>query len=64
VDLLAAAAVTAARRAGEFADAIESRGGAVSTAEPPTPLSYRDAVLGAVVLATIAAGILAGAWLV
>jgi energy-coupling factor transport system permease protein len=62
VDLLAAAAVTAGRRAAEFADAIEARGGTVSTAETTPPLTYRDAVVGAVVVMAIAAGLLLTLW--
>jgi energy-coupling factor transporter transmembrane protein EcfT len=57
VDLLAAASVTAARRAGEFADAIEARGGAVSSAETTPALTFRDLTVAVVVCATIAIGL-------
>jgi energy-coupling factor transport system ATP-binding protein len=57
IDLLAAAIVTAARRAGEFADAVEARGGAVSTAESAPGLTFRDLVVAVVVCTTIALGI-------
>ncbi len=54
MDLLAAASVTAARRAREFADAIQARGGATATPQAPPRLTHRDAVVGVIISVAVA----------
>jgi energy-coupling factor transport system ATP-binding protein len=53
MDLLAAASVTAARRAHEFAEAIHARGGAITTQSAPPRLTHRDAAVGAVIVVAV-----------
>jgi energy-coupling factor transport system permease protein len=56
-DLLAAITITASRRAREFADAMEARGGAVRAAPDRPSVSMLDVVVLAGVVATLAIGV-------